>query len=116
MKVFIHHIYELKKGLRRLVLHTCPVEDLPEIERKLQSDSIAYLIAPVTRDKANVFFGDALCIGVLKEFSTLTLHRLSDQEDFILGVLLGYDLKQQCGRFLERREQCKPKELYALMA
>ena len=102
MKIFIHHIYELKKGLRRLVLHTCSSSDLPVIERKLQREGISYLIDRVSNTKFNVFFGDETCINVLKEFSTLALYQLSDQEDFILGTLLGYDLRIQCLRFLER--------------
>ncbi len=116
MKVFIHHIYELKKGLRRLVLHTCPSSDLPVIERKLKSEGIPYLIDQVTNSKINVFFGDETCINVLKEFSTLALYQLSDQEDFILGTLLGYDLKIQCLRFLERVKADSNEGLQILMA
>ncbi|MDC7241376.1 MAG: DUF2023 family protein [Spirochaetales bacterium] len=104
MQVFIHHIYELKKGLRRLVLHTCLTEEIPFVEAKLSKDNISYLLHPVSANKVNVFFGEKVCIEVLKKFSTLKLHRITDQEDFILGTLLGYDLKLQCSRFLEKRE------------
>ena len=105
MQVFIHHIYELKKGLRRLVLHTCLTEEIPFVEAKLKRDNITYLLHPVSEQKINVFFGEKVCIEVLRKFSTLRLHRLTDQEDFILGTLLGYDLKLQCRRFLKKREE-----------
>jgi len=104
MEVFIHHIYELKKGLRRLVLYTCPATELPDVENRLIREKIPYLLSQVSDRKTNVFFGDRICIGVLENFSTMALNRLSDQEDFILGILLGYDLKLQCRRFLERME------------
>ena len=42
MEVFRHHIYEFKKGLRNLILHTAPLSDVPEIERSLQAQGIAY--------------------------------------------------------------------------
>ncbi len=116
MKVFLHHIYELKKGLRRLVLHTCPAEDICFVEQKLNREGIPFLSCQVSEKKFNVFFGDPLCISVLKEFSTLALNELSDQEDFILGTLLGYDLKIQCSRFLDKVRTGREKHLTACTA
>jgi hypothetical protein len=37
MDVFLHHIYEYKKGLRRMVLHTAPAKQREMISRKLDS-------------------------------------------------------------------------------
>ncbi len=102
MQVFIHHIYELKKGLRRMVLHTCPAEEQAFVEAKLQKENIPYLIHTLSSRRFNVFFGEDCCIDVVRNFHTLMLQDLTDQEDFILGTLLGYDLTQQCHRFLER--------------
>jgi len=103
MQVLIHHIYELKKGLRRLVLHTCPSHELQKSVSRLDRDRIPYLVSRVNESKTNIFFGEQVCINVITHFSSLKLNELSDQEDFILGTLLGYDLKLQCSRFLERR-------------
>ena len=116
MKVFLHHIYELKKGLRRLVLHTCPADELCPVEEKLKREGIPFLIEQVSKRKYNVFFGDFVCISVLKEFSTLALNELSDQEDFILGTLLGYDLTIQCARFLDNVRNRREKHLAACTA
>ncbi|MDC7232641.1 MAG: DUF2023 family protein [Spirochaetales bacterium] len=104
MQVFIHHIYELKKGLRRLVLHTCPVEEIEFVKMKLKRENIPCILHQINTKKVNVFFGEEVCISVLNRFHTLKLNELTDQEDFILGTLLGYDLKLQCLRFLERQE------------
>ncbi len=103
MQVLIHHIYELKKGLRRLVLHTCPSGDIQKALTRLNRDRIPYLLSSVNEARMNIFFGEQACINVIREFSTLKLNELTDQEDFILGTLLGYDLKLQCLRFLERK-------------
>ncbi|KMQ52554.1 hypothetical protein CHISP_0323 [Chitinispirillum alkaliphilum] len=105
MGVFIHHIYEYKKGLRSLVLHTTSSLHREFIEAKLSSKGISHIIVPVTRAKINVFFGDPDCIGVLKSFDTLDLSSLTDEQDFILGTLLGYNLGQQCQRFLKRKSE-----------
>jgi len=103
MQILVHHIYELKKGLRRLVLHTCPTHELQKAVTRLNRDKIPYLTSRVNDSKTNIFFGEQVCVNVIRQFSTLKLNELSDQEDFILGTLLGYDLKLQCLRFLERR-------------
>lgn len=105
MKVFVHHIYELKKGLRRLVLHTFPLEQEAYIRKRLDKEGIPYLVHHVNRKKGNVFFGYQVCIDVLRQFETLKLNEISDQEDFILGTLLGYDTRLQCLRYLERAEE-----------
>lgn len=51
MKVLCHHIYEYKKGLRNLVLHTMQAEDLEEAKSKLDRHSIDYFIQQVSSKK-----------------------------------------------------------------
>ena len=51
MKVFCHHIYEYKKGLRNLILHTMSARDVKMAIRKLEANQIHYLIQPVTSTK-----------------------------------------------------------------
>lgn len=105
MDVFLHHIYEYKKGLRRMVLHTAPASERYAITQKLDTLEIDYIISAVNDMKFNVFFGDPWCIGVIRSFEHLNLSRLTDEQDFILGTLLGYDIAIQCRRYLQRKSQ-----------
>lgn len=102
MEVFNHHIYEYKKGLRRMVLYTAKINELFYIERKLRNNSISYFFTYPGKEKINVFFGDKKCVEVIKSFNPTDLARLSDLEDFVLGAVLGYDIKVQCERYLTR--------------
>jgi len=103
MRVFIHHIYEFKKGLRNLILHTAPLSDVKAVVNKLKAEKIAYHIVKVSEKKINIFFGDENCVKTVK---TINKNRLSDytpEEDFILGIMLGYDRKKQCERYLDMK-------------
>jgi hypothetical protein len=103
MLVFAHHLYEYKKGLRNLILHTTDAMFEEMIVNRLENSKIAYIIENVGDKKINVFFGNELCIEVLKHFNTKDLSSLSDEEDFILGIMLGYDRLKQCERFIARK-------------
>jgi hypothetical protein len=102
VEIFNHHIYEYTKGLRRLVLYTGHSSNRAVIEQKLRRRDIDYLILDVTDQKVNCFFGDKACIDVIRTFSDRPLHELTLEEDFILGAMLGYDIKHQCNRYLQR--------------
>jgi len=106
-RIFSHHIYELKKGLRHLILFTTTEEHRLTIIDKLESHDIPYLIQPVspTSNKINVFFGAQICIDVIETFGSQYLSELDSEEDFILGVMLGYDRVKQCERYLWMRER-----------
>lgn len=105
MKVFYHHIYEYRKGIRKLILHTTSKTNRTMIENTLQRKEIAYLIYSLGDNKINVFFGDDACIAVIKMFNKHNLCDLTDEEDFILGVMLGYDTAKQCERYLIRKKR-----------
>jgi hypothetical protein len=102
MNVFNHHVYEYRKGVRRLVLHTTAKAYQAAIEAALRRKKISYLLYPLGAGKINVFFGDAACIEVIKAFNKHNLFELTDEEDFILGIMLGYDTAKQCERYLGR--------------
>ncbi len=104
MSIFDHHIYEYKKGLRGLVLHTVPKELAQGLKIKLAKQSIPFVIHELTDKKCNLFFGDPLCLDVLKQFGEKRLNDLSVEEDFILGIMLGYGQQQQCQRYLMRKK------------
>lgn len=103
MTVLMHHIYEYKKGLRNLVLHTMKAADRAQAELRLQHQGIAYLVCPVNEHKINVFFGAQECVEVVRRFGDKRLNEFSPEEDFILGIMLGYDRVRQCNRYLQRR-------------
>ena len=83
-KVMAHLIYEYKKGLRQLALIT---------------------IQEVDKDKINIFFGDSRCLRIIESFNQSSLSKLSDEQDFMLGIMLGYDRAQQCERYLSRTQK-----------
>jgi len=103
MKVFYHHIYEYKKGLRNLILHTTNLEEKDIIKKKLEKENISYIIHKISSEKINVFFGNALCIEVIESIDKPRLNDLTDEEDFMLGTMLGYGMIHQCERYLKRR-------------
>ena len=104
MKVFRHHVYEYIKGLRDLILHTCPKSCMQEIVQLLDRRGISYVIQPVSTEKINVFFGDTMCVEVIRSWGEVPLSDLSDEEDFILGIMLGYCRKKQCTRYIKRKQ------------
>lgn len=103
MKVFAHHIYEYKKGIRNLILHTMNAKYRIQAEQMLKRNDISYIIQEVSSQKINIFFGEKECIEVLRNFGTKMLNNFTDEEDFILGIMLGYDRVKQCARYLKRK-------------
>jgi len=110
--VFCHHVYEYEKGVRSLILHTGNRKELPLIRSKLLKRKIPHVIYSVGEEKVNVFFGDASCVEVIRHIDKANLQDYTEEEDFILGILLGYDKTQQCERYLRKRQ--KIGELLAL--
>ncbi len=103
MKILTHHIYEYKKGLRNLVLHTMPYELKDSAEAVLKRQRIEYVIQVVNERKINIFFGAQECVDIVTGFVHKQLNELSDDEDFMLGIMLGYKRLDQCRRFLKRK-------------
>ena len=106
MQVFYHLIYEFQKNLRDLCLLTCSKINEEKIKKSLEKQNISYLICPIDNGKINVFFGMPVCLEIIKQFSCKELNRLSIEEDFILGMMLGYGKEQQYERFLKRKAIC----------
>jgi hypothetical protein len=103
MKVFSHHVYEYKKGLRNLVLHTIGAAHRAEVERRLKSLGIAHEIYPLRNGNLNVFFGADACVEVIRSIGKPHLQDYTSEEDFVLGIMLGYCRMQQCRRYLGLR-------------
>lgn len=104
MQVLLHHIYEYKKGLRSLVLHTMSTDEQYKTEELLTRKGIRYLLQHVNSKKINVFFGKEQCVKIVESFGVKALSDFTDEEDFILGIMLGYDRTQQCERYIKRKE------------
>lgn len=105
MSIFDHHIYEYRKGLRGLVLHTVSEESAEALKMRLEKHAIDYVVYELTKGKCNIFFGDPMCLKVLQQFGSKKLNDLSVEEDFILGIMLGYSHQQQYQRYLMRKQR-----------
>jgi len=103
MKILCHHIYEYKKGLRNLVLHTLHADLLEAAVEKLEQNQITYLVRSVKANKINIFFGNKECVDIIAGFGDKPLTKFSDEEDFILGIMLGYCRLEQCKRYNKRK-------------
>lgn len=113
MRVFNHLLYEYKKGLRDLALHTCHASLREDIETKLQQMQIAYIVQEVTTEKINVFFGDCACINIIRLFGNKRLYEYTAEEDFMLGIMLGYNRLEQCKRYMKNKQQAIDKTLFS---
>lgn len=103
MSIFPHLIYEYKKGVRDMLLCTLPEEEAIEACRKLEKNAIDYFTQPLPNGNINLFFGKRECLTVVKTICRdKPLNKLTAEEDFILGILLGYSVNEQCNRFCKR--------------
>ena len=105
MKVLVNHIYEFKKGVRRMVLFTFNKRYEQFAVTRLQHQNISYVIQPVGNDRLNLFFGKKECPDAIRLMITKPLCQLTPEEDFILGAMLGYDICAQCERYCERKSR-----------
>ncbi len=105
MKLYMHNIYEFQKGVRNLVLCTmCPTCATLVCER-LDRLGIGYVIQEITPEKVNLFFGNEYCLDVVRSFVHKPLNKLTAEEDFILGAMLGYDIARQCQRYCRYKQK-----------
>lgn len=100
LRVFHHHIYKFKKGIRNLILTTEKAKYRESIEKRLSNEHIDYVIHDIQKDKINVYFGEKNCVDVIKTFNP-KLNELSAEHDFMLGIMLGYDRVKQCELYLK---------------
>ena len=105
MKVLMNHIYEYKKGVRRMVLFTFNKKYESFAITRLERQNIDYIIQPVGNDRLNLFFGKRECLDAIRMIVNKPLCQLSPEEDFILGAMLGYDICAQCERYCERKKR-----------
>ena len=102
LKLFMHQIYEFRKGIRQLVLCTMCTDCALFMRERLDKQCIAYLEQKVSDNKVNLYFGNTACLDVVRTFIDKPMNKLSPAEDFMLGAMLGYDITGQCVRFCKR--------------
>lgn len=107
LKVFAHQIYECKKGVRNMALCTLTDDCMEYATNKLNAMQISYFINVINTHKFNIFFGASTCISVVEKFCNKPLNRLSPEEDFMLGTMLGYSICEQCQRYNKMKQRCK---------
>jgi hypothetical protein len=105
MKILTHHIYEYKRGLRKLVLCTIHSSLLETAKKKLEQNNITYLVQKVSEHKVNIFFGAKECVEIVASFGNKRLQEYTNEEDFILGLMLGYSRIGQCKRYMKRKSE-----------
>jgi hypothetical protein len=103
MQVLKHHVYEYKKGIRNMMLHTMRRAEKEKFIFFLQLKAVHFWISDVNEAKINVFFGNPECVEIVKSFQFDTLNELTPEQDFILGIMLGYGREQQCIRYLKQK-------------
>lgn len=104
MKVFLHQLYECRKGVRPIALCTLPKCCMEMACHKLEKEGFAYLIRLIGNEKVNLFFGDEKCLEVLNLFGDKPLNQFTAEEDFILGTMLGYSVSEQCRRYCTKHQ------------
>lgn len=102
MELFKNLIYEYQKGMRDLALYTCHSEGVKKYLKFLELTKTPYKIFNLPPNKCNIFFGNEKCLNILTNFSSTNLNKLTPQEDFILGIMLGYSRNEQYTRFLSK--------------
>lgn len=104
MRVFYHLIYEYKKGVKNMMLYTLPSSAEKEVVGRLERNTISYMIQRLGYGNINVFFGKQECLNVATRIcKDKPLNPLNPEEDFTLGILLGYGIHEQCCRYCKKQ-------------
>jgi phosphoenolpyruvate synthase/pyruvate phosphate dikinase len=105
MQVLKHHVYEYKKGIRNMVLHTMKSSEKEKAIFFLKMREVVFWICEVGETKINVFFGNPECVEIVKSFQAESLNKLTPEQDFMLGIMLGYNRDQQYSRYLKQTKR-----------
>ena len=108
--LFNHMIYEYKKGVRNLFLHTVHKDCIDHVILRLEKNDIDYFYYLVNETKINMFFGKNECVEIIRLFNIESLSKLTLEQDFILGIMLGYNCIKQCERYIKRANNAQFKE------
>ncbi len=95
------YIYEVKKGTKPMALLTVPVDVCENFTNKIKKNNLSFFVQEINQ-KCNIFFGSPECVDIVRRFRSHDLSKLSEHEDFILGIMLGYNRLEQCRRYLNK--------------
>jgi uncharacterized protein YjfI (DUF2170 family) len=71
--------------------------------KRLDKNGIKYRIQRLKNGNINVFFGKEECLLVASRIcGDKPLNLLTPEQDFILGILLGYSVSEQCNRYFKK--------------
>ena len=96
------YIYEIKKGTKPLALISVCNEKLEKCLDKISKNALSFAVQKI-EGKANIFFGSEDCIRVVSLFIDKKVSDLSAEEDFNLGIMLGYNRIEQCKRYMNNK-------------
>ncbi len=96
------YIYEIKRGTKPVALLTINNKETNCAIEKVKKAKLDWVIQECGSGKVNLFFGSKPCINTIKTFIHKPLDKISPQEDFILGIILGYSREKQCERYLDK--------------
>ena len=105
LKLFSHLLYECKKGVRSAALCTISSDCAHIAISKIETNQMAYFICPLSNGQSNLFFGEHVCMSVIQKICNKPLNKLSPEEDFMLGAILGYGICEQCKRYCKMNER-----------
>lgn len=88
-----------------MVLHTMDHSERDAAEFILKQKGMHYHLEEVNARKINLYFGNLNCVEIIRSFGKKSLSEYSPEEDFILGIMLGYDRNQQCARYIKKIER-----------
>ena len=107
-------IYEYKKGVRDLFLQTVHKDSINNVILRLEKNDIDYFLFSVNETKINIFFGKKECVEIIRLFNIESLSKLTLEQDFILGIMLGYNCIKQCERYIKRADNTQFKEFFQI--
>jgi len=91
-----------------MVLCTLSADVEDKVKLRLERNGISYMIQHLKNGNINVFFGKEECLSVIRKICKgKMLNELSDEEDFMLGILLGYSISEQCRRYCKKQKKMK---------
>ena len=99
-EVLNFYIYEIKKGTKPMALMSVAKEDTRKCLDKITKNELFSYVSEID-GKNNIFFGKKECVEIVSTFPK-ELSKLSPQQDFILGTMLGYNRIEQCRRYLNK--------------
>ena len=87
IKVFLNHIYEFKKGVRRMVLYTTNKRYKDFAVNRLANQRIKFIVQQVDDERINLFFGCDECIEAIRLLVNRPLNQLTPEETAKDGIV-----------------------------